>query len=213
MKHKTSKLLYDYWDQIRAGRKAPKRFEVEPANIGTILPETFILEYDDAQTINFRLAGTRICEQFGREFRGVNILELWSDSDRITLERHVALIRTDAAIGVSTFTASTSQGNTAQFELLLLPLYHTRPIISRFLGAISVIDTPSWLGHEQLRTLSLTGNKVIWPDGAPSQPHKEVFARTKPTLVDNNHGRIVRYDRRQFRVFEGGLAKSPPERN
>ena len=74
--------LYGYWNEVRAGRLAPQRLEIEPSSIAGILSETFMLERIDAAAYQFRLAGTRLCELFGSELRGKNFLDGWSDEDR-----------------------------------------------------------------------------------------------------------------------------------
>ena len=75
MQQPTSRQLYAYWDRVRNGRVAPRRFEIEPAKIATILPETFIVEDAGMLGYRFRLAGTKICEHFGRELRGADLLD------------------------------------------------------------------------------------------------------------------------------------------
>ena len=62
------------WDRVRNGRFAPRRFEVEPAKIAALLPETFIAEGAGLLGCRFRLAATKVCEQFGRELRGADPL-------------------------------------------------------------------------------------------------------------------------------------------
>ncbi|MEO1694679.1 MAG: PAS domain-containing protein, partial [Pseudomonadota bacterium] len=47
MKHSTSHSLYAYWNEVRDGRPAPRRFEIEPSRIAHILSETLILERVD----------------------------------------------------------------------------------------------------------------------------------------------------------------------
>src|SRR5262245_12517318 len=86
MKQRTLQILYGYWNEIRAGRLAHQRLEIEPSRIAGILSETFMLERFDAATYEFRLAGTRLCELFGSELRGTNFLSDWSEPDRQTLE-------------------------------------------------------------------------------------------------------------------------------
>ncbi|MGI8724602.1 MAG: PAS domain-containing protein [Methyloceanibacter sp.] len=63
------KQLYAYWDRVRNGRPAPRRFEIEPAKIAPLLPETFIAQCSSLSGYRFRLVGTRICEHFGRAAR------------------------------------------------------------------------------------------------------------------------------------------------
>ena len=48
MKQRTIQTLYAYWNELRAGRIAPRRLEIEPSRISSILPETFMLERTDA---------------------------------------------------------------------------------------------------------------------------------------------------------------------
>src|SRR4051794_24073887 len=92
MKQKTLHTLYGYWNEVRAGRLAPQRLEIEPSRIAGILSDTFMLERIDAATYQFRLAGTRLCELFGSELRGKSFLDGWSELDRPLLTRDLATI-------------------------------------------------------------------------------------------------------------------------
>ena len=62
MQQKTLQTLYSYWNEVRAGRLAPQRLEIEPSRIAGILSETFMLERIDAASYQYRLAGTRLSE-------------------------------------------------------------------------------------------------------------------------------------------------------
>ena len=86
MQQRSSQSLVQYWDEIRAGRQAPQRCEIEPARIAALLPVTFILDCSPQSGYRFRLAGTRICEQLGRELRGVDLQDLFNAQDREPLE-------------------------------------------------------------------------------------------------------------------------------
>jgi len=203
MKVKTSQQLFAYWNELRGGRLAPRRFEIEPAAIATILPDTFILERVERLDYVFRLAGTRICEAFGREFRGRNLLELWSPADREVVIRVLECVTRDGGVGVIGLMAGEPGGRTAAFEMVLLPLIHTGQTIGRVLGSLSPI-TPSAIGlAETFETIELSTFEVVWPDGRPFA----LLARTDapaPFLRDHGPSRVVRSDRRAFRVFDGG---------
>lgn len=211
MREHISQALYGYWNDIRAGRLAPKRFEIEPSQIAGMLPDTFILERVDAETSRFRLAGTRICEVFGTEFRGLNIFELVGDEDRITLQRQISVIARQGAVGVFTLRCVSDRGNTLDIELLLLPLVHLRDTVDRFLGAMAVMNRPVWAGHEPLVKTSIVEHHLIWPEG---RPHAMIDAmhRQTPFLPQMQEARIVRADRRQFRVYDGGRQIGDDER-
>lgn len=207
MKSKTSQILYAYWNDVRHARLAPRRFEIEPSRIAPILSETFILERLDADMFRFRLAGTRICDEFGAEFRGTNFLDGWAPDDRITLARHMETLTRQGGVGVVTFDVKTPGEGLVTFECLLLPLIHTRDTIDRFLGALSRLDGPQTDCDERLALRRLKSADVIWPDG---RPHSLIASqkRQMPIMPHVRNARIVRVDRRQFRVYEGGLAKS-----
>src|SRR5262245_51420396 len=109
MQQPTIRQLYAYWDEIRNGRLAPRRFEIEPARIAALLPETFIAEGAGMLGIRFRLAGTKICEQFCRELRGVDFLNLWPAKDREALASLLRNILVDAGVGFGEFRAYTRE--------------------------------------------------------------------------------------------------------
>jgi hypothetical protein len=205
MRELISQSLYCYWNEIRAGRIAPKRFEVEPSQIAAQLPHTFILERKSPKCMAFRLAGTHICEAFGTEFRGINIMDLVGEEDRITLERQMSVIARQGAVGVFTFTSENPFGRHVQWEMLVLPLVHLNNDIDRFLGSVAMHDKPSWLGQEPLVSHRLIENRLIWPDG---RPHILIDAarRQTPFHARTQESRLVRANRRQFRVYNGGLA-------
>jgi hypothetical protein len=203
MRNRTTQILYAYWNEVRHGRLAPRRFDVEPARIAGILAETTILERIDNQTFRFRLAGTRITEHFGAELRGQNFLELWPDRDRETLARRLAALQSQGGALVLDIEARGASDRVVTFEAVLLPLVHTRDVVDRFLGAISCAAAPFWLGTEPLVALQLTKDEIVWPEG---RPHAVAERLAQPPVLNpqTTGSRTVRFDRRQFRVLEGG---------
>jgi hypothetical protein len=193
MQQPTSRQLYAYWDRVRNGRLAPRRFEIEPAKIAALLPETFIAESAGQLGYRFRLAGTKICEQFGRELRGADLLSLWEQEDRESVASLLRSVFTDAAVGHGLFRAYARTNRQAGFELVLMPLIHTGETVNRILGAITAIEPPFWLGAEPLLRQEIVELHLHWPDGAPSVPR--------------GGAEIVRLARSRFRVYEGGLAE------
>jgi hypothetical protein len=207
MNTKTSKLLYAYWNEVRSKRIAPRRFEIEPARIGTVLPDTFILERVEAGQFRFRIAGTRIVESFGLELRGSDFLDLWSPQDRGVVATQLATVTTQGGVGKFTFEASDGEGRRANFEALLLPLVHSGQSIDRIVGCMSCMTQPSWVGTVRLDQRRLSSQEIVWPDGRPYA----VLARGEsqaPFLPHMRGARLVRSERRQFRVYDGGLSKS-----
>lgn len=206
MKETSSRTLFMYWNEVRRDRLAPQRFEIEPSSIGGILPDTFILERINSATAKFRLAGTRICDAFGEDFRGVNIFELFRPEDRVTLQRQFAVIGRQGAAGVFHIMAESPSGLTAQFEMLVLPLLHTQNTVDRFIGSIATADTYPWLGTEPLGKPKLISHELVWPEGN-AYSATEASGHQAPFLAHVREARIVRSEHRNFRVYSGGLDK------
>ncbi len=211
MKVAVSLSLYSYWNTLRGKRPAPKRFEIEPSRIANNLPDTFILERVNAATTRFRLAGTRITETLGMELRGKNLFELFDVEDAMVLQNQMELITSHCAVGLFRMSADDGAGMSATFEVLIMPLTHTRDTVERFLGCVAPIGDPSWLGTVQLKNMKLIDNEIIWPDGV-SAAHANRLDHQPALLPMRREARIVRSDRRQFRVYEGGLGNSVEER-
>ncbi len=209
MKTGANSTLYEYWNGLRADRIAPRRFEIEPAQIADILPDTFILELSEPGTFVYRLAGTRVCEIFGQEMRGENFLEGWREPDRFALNRNLNVCRRNG--GVLQLFAETPQDKAAsrRFEIVVLPLLHNGDSIERFLGGIVALSPrqPAAEGvHGQLHAVE---HELIYPRSEPvADMVSNLGLRTEEPLVFETvrNARIVRQDRRQFRVYEGGLS-------
>jgi len=205
MQNTTSKILFKYWNEIRGGRMAPRRFEIEPARFATILPETFVVECEPGEGHRFRLAGTRVTEKLGFELRGRDFTELFEVKEHEDFTPFLASITKQGGVGAIKTEMTGASGRTALFEIVVLPLIHTNDCISRLLGAISTCAHEPWLGSEPVRPGRMVAREIIWPDGrphaiaermAPTQPHpfKHDFARS----------RLVRSRRRMFHVYDGG---------
>jgi hypothetical protein len=211
MQEAVTQSLFSYWNALRGSRPAPKRFEIEPSRIANNLPDTFILERINHINARFRLAGTRITETLGMELRGRNLFELFDAEDAETLQNQMELIATHCAVGVFRMSAESSDGKTTSFEVLILPLIHTRDSVERFLGSVTSIDKPAWLGAVPLTKRKLIQHEIIWPNGAPLSADKFIN-RQAPILHTRREARIVRSARRQFRVYDGGLSVTAEDR-
>ncbi len=203
---------------------APCRLEIEPSRIYSILPETFIIEKKIDQSYAFRLAGTRICQQFGRELRGHDCVTIWRREDRQMIEELLDSLSADGRVGLIKFTGSTDTGRSATFEMIVLPLLHPdqNQLISRFLGAIAVSGNTYWLGSWPLTELAVNSIECFWTrdDGSicnKSQPGQNASTNNgQPKKVLRKYEeyhksdgvRVVRSDHREFRIYEGGLAEN-----
>lgn len=205
MQQQTSISLYQYWDEVRRGRIAPNRFEIEPSDISSLLADTFIIDCSGASSYRFRLAGTQICEHLGRELRGTDLLDLWGNDDRDALESLLYGVVQDASVGVARFDAIADTSRRAQFELTAMPLQHSSPSVNRILGSITAIDPPYWLGSVAINSYQLSQVDIIFPDGKPNF----LKGLEAPAIFENEGSyRIAGDNIRRFRVFEGGRSSA-----
>jgi hypothetical protein len=208
MKLKTTQTLYTYWNELRAGRIAPRRLEVEPSRISSVLAETFMLERAAPASYRYRLAGTRLCEIFGTELRDTDVLDGWLQPDRALLARCLASTCTQGAVTLLVLEAGTSTQHRVQLEAILLPLVHgDDDKIDRVIGAMAPTTSPHWLGSEPLMEKRLMRHELLWPDGRPHAAVRSAGGRA-PFLASLPQGRILTDIRRTFRVVEGGRGKT-----
>jgi len=202
MKQPTNQILYRYWNDLRGQRLAPTRFEIEPSRMAQVLSETFILERGLTGAFPFRLAGTRVCEQIGRELRGEDFLRLVAD-DRRVIAKAMAAVTMEGAALVLDIEAETGDGRTVAFEAIVLPLAHPATEVTRYMGAISAIEPPAWLGVEPITATWLVAHDIVWPEGRPYSFGAE-DDRQLPFSPGLAAARIVKSARRQFRILDGG---------
>jgi hypothetical protein len=167
--------LYQYWNRLRRGSPAPSRADIEPADIRTLLADTFILELDARGNAIFRLAGTRLCAAFGRELKGFAFLSLWREKDQRAIGRLVSGVVAEKSIVIVSFEGVTERKRFTTFELAMFPLRGgvDNP---RMLGAVFAYDKPFWLGADPIVDLRIGSLRVIDPD------RDHVFLENRPSL-------------------------------
>jgi hypothetical protein len=201
MKATATKELFGYWSRLRGTRAAPERADVDPAEIRTILADTFILEASPVGGFPFRLAGSRVCAITGHEMREEQFLSLWKGPDRATLLGALETVSDDAAVAVVGARGLTDLDRQVDLELALLPLRHRGRTHSRVLGSMAPVETPYWLGACPVTRFELTSLRMIWPSGRrrPIAAASDAEALPEPSAIAGLGRRIGR-----FLVFDGG---------
>jgi hypothetical protein len=176
MKHSGSVNLFQYWDRLRTGRAAPRRTEIEPADIKSLLADTFILERDSRGEAVFRLAGTRLCAIFGRELKGFSFPSLWAPKDQRLVARLANSAFHPGNVVVITFQGSSAQDRHNDFELLLLPLDGGNES-PRTLGIATAAEKPFWLGADPVIECLVDTIRIVDPDREP------LFLKNRPAVA------------------------------
>lgn len=185
MKQEGTIALFQYWNRLRDGRNAPRRTEIEPADIKTLLPDTFILEKDSRGEAVFRLAGTRLCATYCRELKGFSFPSLWREKDGRLISRLTQGVFDAGTVVVIGFNAVSRGGRSNAFEMLLLPLDGGQEN-PRCLGVVSALSRPFWLGADPVILSDIESVRVVDPDREPmflkNRPAIEVPALSPPEL-------------------------------
>lgn len=208
MKQDGSIALFHYWNRLRRGRPAPNRTEIEPADIKTLLADTFILERDTRREAVFRLAGSRLCAAHGRELKGFSFPSLWQDRDRRLVTRLVQGVFESSNVVVIAFDGISSSQRSNPFEMIILPLEGGNDN-QRCLGAVSAVQKPFWLGADPIVESRVESARVVDPDGelvsSRSRPAIDVPALS-PNELPSVRDREVAGSRRirHLLVFDGG---------
>jgi hypothetical protein len=194
MKHASSQCVFDHWNHRRGNRTAPERADIEPGAIRTALADTFILDYDRRAGHPFRLAGTRVCAVFGRELKGEPFGVLWSAASRRSAGDLLGIVADECAGLVAGASGRNAEGQSVQFELMLLPLSYRGAPQGRILGVLAPIAAPHWIGASPIDDLSLGPLRHLGPAvetiAAPRLVAADPAARLRHRLVVHAGGRV-----------------------
>lgn len=139
MRHETTRSVHALWDGLRGHRVAPQRMDITPGLFSEFLPDLFMLDSADT-SFSFRLAGSRLTEQFGKSLTGMPFIETFSHADK-DLIRYILSTIVEGVNGVvCSLRFAGWDGDEADTqrrfgEMLLLPLCHEGRFNRRILGA------------------------------------------------------------------------------
>jgi hypothetical protein len=171
MKHALTRELYDHWNARRGEEAMPGRGDIDPAGIRRILADSFVLAVEPGQHPRFRVAGTKVCELFGRELRGENFIGLWGQEAAPQIRDFVALVAGEGIGILAGVTMEAGDGLSCPLELLILPLSYQGKGGQRMLGSLAPLEQPFWLGTRPAQYLDLGVVKFVGSDiYAPPQP-------------------------------------------
>ncbi|EJT05342.1 PAS domain-containing protein [Rhizobium sp. CCGE 510] len=161
MRVQTTIEIFDYWNRIRGAADAPLKSQVEPSAVPHLLQSLFILETREEGDIGFRLAGTRICDLFGRDLRGARFSSLWANGQHADIERTAMGVMDHTMPALFNATGYSTVGHQASFEIIMMPLRSPGGACDRLLGAIAPTAAASWLEIVPLEFLALDRSRLL----------------------------------------------------
>jgi hypothetical protein len=158
----TSKAAYDYWNALRNGQPLPRRREIDPAQLRALLPHITLLERVSAEQIHFRLAGTAVCQAFGRELRDHSLLSLWDAAHRDLIASALSASLNKASPLLLRFHGHALGRAPLPGEWLMLPLLDDRGAATRILASFA--SARDKFGAKAFTRLALLGAETIVPN-------------------------------------------------
>jgi hypothetical protein len=84
--------LLEYWNEIRGARPMPRRQDIDPTMIWTLLKNISLSEWHlEPDRLFYRIAGTEVVSALGIELRGKWLSEVYPDGEDV--ERTLSLYR------------------------------------------------------------------------------------------------------------------------
>ena len=205
MQTKAVNELFAYWSRRRGSRDVPNRRDIEPADIGPVLPDTFILEHASRADPRFRLAGTRLCTFFGRELRGTAFDHLFAADIRNRVARITENVMAHRTPAILIATAYAPSGKRSAVEIALLPMTTSGSQADRVIGAFCPFDRPN-PSDVPFRYVTLDQLQVLDPEKESALLSVRSTIDMPASIMAIRHHGIGETVRRvlHLRVFEGG---------
>ena len=184
MRQAAATKILAYWDQLKADSAVPPASSVNPRALKSHLPDLFMLERLDRAVFAFRLAGTRMCQRFGRELRDHDFVRLFPAAQQgEVLAQLGRALQTGESI-VLKAGAATLDGATTGAEIVLMPLTDAEGRVVRLLGALLPEDNDALRAGEIFIALRLEAATTAAAYGAASQAAATaIFAAARETHV------------------------------
>jgi hypothetical protein len=115
-------LVLSLWNRWRGDQPAPRRRDVDPAALRTVLPQIFIFDVEE-DDFRFRLVGEAVNERYDHRLKGRSLRELLSGNalDE-TLHEHRRCVHHLEAVLVHNSVEAVTRDDRLIYTRLLLPL-------------------------------------------------------------------------------------------
>lgn len=188
---RTSKLtaLLAYWEQLRSGRPAPLRSEIDPREIGDLLEHAFVLERSEQGDMRFRLAGMELCAMLGMELRGMPASSIVALADRGAFDTAARGVLNTPEI--ATLDLVDEAPGTGQAQIMMLPLLDDFGRMTKLLGCLVRTGpppvAPQRLFIENVGVTRIVANQDRPTAARPAKPAPAGFAEP-PAAFDHGQG-------------------------
>ena len=137
--------LHEYWQARKGGRIAPRRSDIDPADLVELLPNMFIFKVHGNGRADYQLTllGTALVAVLGRDFTGCMFDEMYTgDSARILREQYDHVVRSHQPY-YARLDAEWMNKDFICYDRLLLPLSEDGKRVDRLLGCSFFVKKPA----------------------------------------------------------------------
>lgn len=183
--HPFSRLLFRFWESMRAEQAAPRRDQLDLKNVKQLVPHLFIAEtLAGGRTLRWRLAGTGLCDLFRRELTGVNLLNGFDDFECEVIRRMLNATVTRRQPAMMRFRLTTDLSQEIGVELAAFPLLAADGVSVHILGGMFPFREISTLGYSAIVQQDVVGARLVWTENLPDPIEPAVLiARPKLKLI------------------------------
>ncbi|WP_164901807.1 PAS domain-containing protein [Neorhizobium lilium] len=181
MRTQATREIFDHWVQLCGDQAAPLRTQIDPMLLRRVLPHLFIVITEGSDDPTFRLAGTRICDLFGTELKGLAFKAIWSDSRNaqpLEICRSAIQYERPALLDV----LAEGMNGSRPYEMLLLPLRPGPEASDRVLGALVPQAQALSVASPPINGLALQKWTFLEKDGAKQTPEDTDAQRDGPAM-------------------------------
>ncbi len=140
--------LLGYWNEIRAGRPMPRRRDIDPTLIWTLLKNISLSEWHrDPDRLFYRIAGTEVVSALGFEISRKWVAEVYPDAEDV--ERTLGLYRrvVEACAPVLGRTDGTQMRlGVSSYEWVICPLSEDGALVTHFIVLEDYVARRPYLG-------------------------------------------------------------------
>jgi len=136
--------LHAYWAGKCAGRRMPRRSDIDPTEIPSLLPHLFIVEIHNPLRFRFRLVGTAICDRWAENYNGKWLDELSLGEERATVLRQYELAARSGQPRYDSAEFTNELGRYLHYGRLLLPLSDGGEVPTMLIGAQKAIGVDGY---------------------------------------------------------------------
>lgn len=177
MRNPHTQRLLDHWRQVRGEQLAPRKTSIAPREIKDHLAFAFLLKREAGDKFTVVLAGTGLCDLFGRELKGQSFEHLWAEQARNAARTALVRVSNLAVPTVAIAAGETADLRPTTAEIVLLPYADERGETTWILGHFQPLEPLSRLHGRKLARLRMTANAIL--TGDKHNPNEVAFVEEK----------------------------------